>query len=124
MRQNLRPAKRAVRVSWQEGHGVGEISLPLQENLEGRALPCHDGANFGVVTEPFTAGEPGLSRRRITDFFRCDHGVLAGKTCANHFCSYPFLPVFGQMCPLLSSDPADSTASGGTTTSTFPVATS
>src|SRR5258706_10968970 len=123
MRQNLRPPKRAVRVSRQEGNRVSDLSLSPQENLEGRALHC-EGARFGVVIEPLTTGEPSLSRRRIADFTCGDHGVLDGKTCSSHPCAYPFGSGLVKYSHRFQAIAADSAASGATTTSTFPVATS
>jgi hypothetical protein len=39
---------------------VRNLSLPLQESLEGRALGRNDGACFRVVADALANGEPGL----------------------------------------------------------------
>src|SRR6266446_8268601 len=62
MRLNLRPAERAIGISRQEGDGVRNLSLPLQESLEGRVSGRNDGARFRVVADALANGEPGLLR--------------------------------------------------------------
>src|SRR5712691_2161634 len=63
MRPNLRPPEGAIGKSRQEGHGVTNISVAPQENLEGRILRRNDSAGSGVVAEALAAGEPRSSRR-------------------------------------------------------------
>src|SRR6516162_10061216 len=63
MRQNFRPPEGAIGISRQEGDSVRKISLPPQEDLEGRLLRRNDGASFAVVADALTTGEPRLSRR-------------------------------------------------------------
>src|SRR5580704_12487314 len=63
MRPNLCPPERAVGKSRQEGDGVRNISLPPQENLEGRVLRRDEGTSFGVVADALGAGEPRLGGR-------------------------------------------------------------
>ena len=41
------------------------ISLPPQENLEGRVLRRDEGTSFGVVADALGAGEPRLGGRVI-----------------------------------------------------------
>src|SRR6266436_5763910 len=62
MRPNLRPAERAIGISRQEGDGVRNLSLPLQESLEGRVLGSNDGTRFRVVADTLANGEPRLRR--------------------------------------------------------------
>src|SRR6516164_4969517 len=63
MPPNLCPPERAIGISRQERDGVRKISLPPQEDLEGRLLRRNDGPSFGVVADALTTGEPRLSRR-------------------------------------------------------------
>src|SRR6516162_4871590 len=63
MPPNLCPPERAIGISRQERDGVRKISLPPQEDLEGRLLRRNDGPSFAVVADAFTTGEPRLSRR-------------------------------------------------------------
>src|SRR5262249_52995947 len=63
MPPNLCPPERAIGISRQERDGVRKISLPPQEDLEGRLLRRNDGASFAVVADALTTGEPRLSRR-------------------------------------------------------------
>src|SRR5215472_4018930 len=49
MPPNLCPSERAIGISRQERDGVPKISLPPQEDLEGRLLRLNDGPSFAVV---------------------------------------------------------------------------
>src|SRR5215472_13975291 len=63
MPPNLCPPERAIGISRQERDGLRKISLPPQEDLEGRLLRRNERTSFGVVADALTTGEPRLSRR-------------------------------------------------------------
>src|SRR5437016_1285054 len=63
MGPNLGPPEGAIGKSRQEGDGMRKISLPAQENPEGRVLRCNDGASFRVVADALASGEPSLGRK-------------------------------------------------------------
>src|SRR5216683_6877380 len=106
MRPNLCPPEGAIGKSRQQGDGVREISLPPQENIEGRVLRGNDGASLGVVADALTTCEPNLGRRGGC---RTDGSV---GNCANEI-GHIRSPVLGDLpnrtTPLLA-DPVNAPA--------------
>src|ERR1700751_3387669 len=78
LRPNLRPPKRAIRKSWQEGYGMSNIPLTHHENLKRRVSRSNGGAGFGVVADALTASEPCFGRR---DRARIDRRI---GNCGNY----------------------------------------
>jgi len=64
-------AAHLVGISRQEGDGVRNLSLPLQESIEGRVLGRNDGARFRVVADALADGETDASSAEVCS--RCNN---------------------------------------------------
>src|SRR5215831_21288273 len=83
MPPNLCTPERAIGISRQERDGVPKISLPPQEDLEGRLLRRNDGPSFAVVADALTTGEPRLSRRgrpRVVGVGNCANEIQPNRS--------------------------------------------